>query len=268
VDGVISLGPLMIATDRALALVAVWSFLGIGGLVGAKTGSRAGRAAWFAVLVGIVAARAGFIFQNVDAFSVEPWATLAIWQGGFAPLVGVVAAALTIAIMLGRQAASGLMLLALAALTIAHAGASAALAPEPRPFPARLDVRALTGGTLALDGLRGRPFVINLWATWCPPCRREMPMVIEVAEASGMPVLLVNQGESLPRVRSFLAAHRLSAKTIALDPWQRVAAATGAGALPTTLFVARDGRIVNRHAGQISRAGLSAAMRDLQAGAQ
>ena len=266
-DGVISLGPLMIATDRALALAAIWGFLGLGALVGARTGSRAGRAASVAVLAGIIAARAGFIIQNRDAFMVEPWSMVAIWQGGFAPLAGVAAAGGVVAIMLGRQGASGLMLAGLAAITLAHAGVAAAIAPEPRPFPAPLAVRAMSGETLDLDRLRGRPFVINLWATWCPPCRREMPMVIEVAAGAGIPVLLVNQGEDAARVRAYLAAQRLSADPVVLDPGQRIAAATGAAALPTTLFVDGDGRVVRRHAGEISRATLSAAIRELKAGA-
>ncbi|MFP5455258.1 MAG: prolipoprotein diacylglyceryl transferase family protein [Alphaproteobacteria bacterium] len=254
----------MIATDRALALVAIWAFLSIGALVARRTHRPASRVAWIALLVGILAARTGFVLANLSAFAVEPWSILAVWQGGFAPWVGVAGAAMAVVVMLGRQRASGYLLGALAGLSIAHAAASAATTPDPRPFPAGVTLKTMQGGVLSIDALRGRPFVLNLWATWCPPCRREMPMVIDVAGQSTTPILLVNQGEPAGRVNAFLSINDLASDAIVIDEAQHVAAAGGASAYPTTLFFDADGNVVRRHAGEISRAALTAAIRDLE----
>ncbi|MEZ0494933.1 redoxin domain-containing protein [Sphingomonas sp. IW22] len=263
-DAILRLGPLMIATDRAVALVAIWAFVSIGALVAARTRSPAGRVAWTALLIGIVAARAGFVVQNLSGFMVEPWAILALWQGGFAPWIGAGAAAAVVVGMLGRQRATGLLLAPIVGLSLAYMAIGALTAPDPRPLPRGLTLQTLAGKPVSVDAMRGRPFVINLWATWCPPCRREMPMVIDVARGASVPVLLVNQGEPAERVGVFLSANDLAGDAIFLDAGRRVAAVTGASAYPTTLFVDAAGNVVRVHAGEISRAALSAAIRDLE----
>lgn len=262
-DDVIRLGPLMIATDRALALIAIWLFVGVGALIARRTRRPAGRVAWIALFIGIASARVGFVLENLSAFAVEPWSILALWQGGFSAWIGVAGAALAVAIMLGRQRAGVYLLASLAGLSIAHAAAAAALAPEPSPFPAGVELRTTGGKAVSIDALRGRPFVLNLWATWCPPCRREMPMVIDVAAGASIPVLLVNQGEPAGRVGAFLSLQGLPSDAILVDEAQSVAAAAGADAFPTTLFFDARGNVVRRHSGEISRATLTAAIRDL-----
>ena len=263
-DGILNLGPLAIATDRALALVAVWAFVSIGAIVAARTGTKSGRVTWIAVVIGIVAARIGFILENLSAYMIEPWTMVAIWQGGFSPWPGVAAAAVTIVAMLGRQRATAAMIAALASLSLTHAAVAAATAPDAKPLPVGIGLETLAGRSISLDSMRGQPFVLNLWATWCPPCRREMPMVLDVAKGSSVPVLLVNQGEPAGRVTAFLSINDMPGDAIVLDTTQRVAAATGARAYPTTLFVDGAGRIVRAHAGEISRAALTAAIRDLE----
>ena len=121
----------------------------------------------------------------------------------------------------------------------------------------------LAGQQIALSE-PGQPMVINLWATWCPPCRREMPMLIEVAEDSPVPVLLANQGENQATIRAFLAEQQLSDDAVLTDPNGMLGRAVASPALPTTLFVDAAGEVVDVHAGEISRAALTAAIRDLQ----
>ena len=89
-------------------------------------------------------------------------------------------------------------------------------------------------------------------------------MLLDVAKGSHTPILLVNQGEPAGRVRSFLSINDMGSDAVALDADQRVSAATGARAYPTTLFIDAGGRIVRIHSGEISRAALSAAIRDLE----
>ena len=67
-DGIWTIGPVMIAADRALAIAAMWLFLAAGMMVARRTGAAAERAAGVALVVGIVAARLGFVVQHLDAF--------------------------------------------------------------------------------------------------------------------------------------------------------------------------------------------------------
>lgn len=260
----LQLGPLAIATDRAVAVLAIWAFLGVGALVSARTDANAGRATWIAVAIGIAAARIGFILENLTAYLVEPWAMLALWQGGFSPWIGVLAAAATVITMLGHRPATPILLGTLAALSLALVALAAAIAPAAAPLPKGIALANLGGKSFQLDTLRGQPFVLNLWATWCPPCRREMPMLIDVAQTSTVPILLVNQGETAGQVKNFLTDNRLPGGSVALDEGQGVAAATGARAYPSTVFVDAGGKIVSVHSGEISRAALTAAIRDLE----
>ena len=261
-DGILQIGPLALAADRAIAVAAIWAFMAVAALLATRLDSRASRASWVALLAGVVAARIGYVAGNLDAFMVDPWSMLAIWQGGFSLLPGLLAAAFAIAIMLGRKPAGIAMLGTLAALALIHAGMASWLEPDPRPMP-QLALADLQGAETTL-GAAGQPMVINLWATWCPPCRREMPMLIDVARTSDLPVLLANQGEDRSTIRAFLRREGLPAGSVLTDPEGRLARAIASSALPTTLFVNAAGEIVAVHTGEISRAALTSAIRDLQ----
>ena len=68
------------------------------------------------------------------------------------------------------------------------------------------EIPALDGGTVRLSDLRGQPVIINFWATWCPPCRKEMPDFQEVYDryrADGLQFFAINVGESRVAVRDF-----------------------------------------------------------------
>jgi len=263
-DGVLQFGPLMIATDRIIALALLLAFVRAGAVIGARTKSPAERAAWIAAGTGIVAARVGYILENAPAFAIEPWSALAIWQGGFSLWPGVLAAAGVIgAVLIRRRLAMSALLVTLAVLTSVQLGAAALLAPPVRPMPDNVTFTELDGRTTRLEDLRGRPFVINLWASWCPPCRREMPMFIDVAASSSVPIFLVNQGESEAQVAAFLKREGLSAAAIGLDPRGTLSQVTGSRVMPMTLFINAEGNIARTHAGEISRAALHAGLRDL-----
>ncbi len=264
-DQIIQIGPLMLAMDRAFAFAAIWAFISIGALIGSRTETGAGRAAWIALAAGIIASRIGYVVVNWPAFAVEPWAIFALWQGGFALWPGIFVAAASLLFSLGRTRAAGSMIGTLAVLTLAFVTVQNTLLVTPaKPFPEGILVTRVQGEIISLDSLRGKPFVLNLWATWCPPCRREMPMVIDVAGKSSVAVLLVNQGEDVEKVRRFLAAENLPADDVVLDSRSTVMAATGSRAFPTTLFVDAAGHIRSSHAGEISRAALTAGISNLE----
>ncbi|MBN0545244.1 TlpA family protein disulfide reductase, partial [Pseudomonas aeruginosa] len=81
-----------------------------------------------------------------------------------------------------------------------------------------LSLRNAAGESVQLADFRGRPLVINLWASWCPPCRREMP-VLQQAQAENPDVvfLFANQGESAETVRHFLQGENLRLDNLLFD---------------------------------------------------
>jgi thiol-disulfide isomerase/thioredoxin len=129
--------------------------------------------------------------------------------------------------------------------------ASAADAQEPSRFipwtrqTPPLALKDLTGRTVSLDDSRGKVVLVNFWATWCEPCREEMPSMHALQQRlAGQPfdVLAVNYGESPSRVKDFLARERL-AITVLLDPGQQAARAWRVRVLPGSFLVGQDGRV-------------------------
>jgi peroxiredoxin len=136
---------------------------------------------------------------------------------------------------------------------------SAALEPgQPAPT---FDLATLDGSRVALTDFRGRPVVINFWATWCVPCRVEMPMLIGAWRDNrewGLEVLAVNltDQERGKDVRRFVAELALPFH-VALDARGRVRERYDLVSLPTTVFVDSAGTIRARHSGPLSEHNLS-----------
>ena len=124
-----------------------------------------------------------------------------------------------------------------------------AIPPAPRagaPAPA-FSAATLDGESVALADLRGQVVVLNLWASWCAPCRAEMPALERVWQRyvdDGLVVLAVNQGEDAATIEAFVAEYDLSFP-IALDPREQVGRQYELVAYPTTLFIDRDGVVRN-----------------------
>ena len=95
--------------------------------------------------------------------------------------------------------------------------------------------------------------VVNLWASWCPPCRREMP-VLAAAQQSDPEArfVFVNQGEDGTTAGNFLRSARLDLHYVLLDPSAGFGREVGSTALPTTLFYDASGRLVDTHLGELS----------------
>lgn len=255
---VVTLGPLAFPLERLLAVALLWAFLA-GSLWSVRTEHRrARRTPWAALGIGIVTARVSFVVSHWEAYRPDPAAVVYLWQGGFDAAAGIIAAAIVITVGLRRLrkgAASMLVLAAASGLWMAYLQLEA---HGPRPlFPEGIRLTDLDGRPMSLDDLRGRPFVVNLWASWCGPCRREMPMLVEVASATpGVSVLLVNQGEDQRLIQRFLEEERLPAENVLSDRGASLLRMTGSSGLPTTLFVRADGRIEGAHMGEVSRAAL------------
>ncbi len=119
-------------------------------------------------------------------------------------------------------------------------------APKPGFLAPDFTLISTDGETFTLSELRGTPVIVNFWATWCPPCRAEMPAFEEVWQRYGrgdVLVLGVNQGESSGAVVGFARNYIRTSFPLLLDQRTEVGAIYGVRALPTTVFVDREGRI-------------------------
>jgi len=139
------------------------------------------------------------------------------------------------------------------------AGALALMAPRGASLPS-IPLAALDGSPVALPAVlqeADRPMVVNLWASWCPPCRREMPMLEQAQQArDDVSFVFVNQGESVDAVETFLQRESLSLDHLYRDPDMTFGREVGAMAMPTTLYYDADGQLIDTHFGELSRATL------------
>jgi cytochrome oxidase Cu insertion factor (SCO1/SenC/PrrC family) len=104
---------------------------------------------------------------------------------------------------------------------------------------------------VTLSGLLGTPLVINFWASYCAPCKVEMPMLQRrVGEQSSVRLVLIDEGEADGVARGFLRSAGIGQPAL-LDSDLSVGRSYGAIALPTTVFVRADGSIDARHLGQL-----------------
>lgn len=131
-----------------------------------------------------------------------------------------------------------------------------------RPAP-EFTLRPLDGSApVTLASLRGRPAVINFWATWCVPCFQEHPLLVSAARSLGDRARFVGviYEDSEEQVRAFLARQG-SAYPSLLDPGSRTAIAFGVFGVPETYFLDAEGRIAAKHIGPLDAASLEAKLR-------
>jgi peroxiredoxin len=135
------------------------------------------------------------------------------------------------------------------------------IAPVPGAVAPSFSAATLNGDPVALEALRGRPVVLNFWATWCAPCEVEMPELQRLHEAYGgqVAVIGVNTGEPEPTIRAWAQTRGLTF-TLALDAAREIAALYQLRGQPTTVLIAPDGRIMDIIYGPTQFESLSAAL--------
>lgn len=141
------------------------------------------------------------------------------------------------------------------------------LLPEAGSVAPDFELPDVNGEMVRLSDYRGRPVILNFWATWCAPCRLEMPE-LERAQAEfgadGPAVLTLNQEESAEQVGAFFTEVGLTLPAL-LDSDGDVGTAYGAFFLPTTVIVGPDGVVAAVHRGLIDRDELDGYLADLPA---
>ncbi|MEP6807943.1 MAG: TlpA disulfide reductase family protein, partial [Chloroflexota bacterium] len=124
------------------------------------------------------------------------------------------------------------------------------------------------GNPVRLAELRGRPVIVNFWASWCGPCVEEFPLLTDAAtahRADGLVVVGIVYQDRSEAAREFVG--RMGATwTAAMDPGDRVAARYGIVGPPDTFFIDRSGRIAARQIGQLSAADMQAGLSQILEG--
>jgi thiol-disulfide isomerase/thioredoxin len=122
--------------------------------------------------------------------------------------------------------------------------------PSPQPYLApAISLADPSGRSVELSKLQGKPVLVNLWATWCEPCLREMPSLERLQSRLGeqITVLAVSEDRGGNKaVEPFIAKLGLKSVKIYIDPKSEVGHAFGARGLPTSFLIDREGKVRGR----------------------
>ncbi|HEX2555269.1 MAG TPA: DsbE family thiol:disulfide interchange protein [Microvirga sp.] len=128
-----------------------------------------------------------------------------------------------------------------------------------RPVPAfalapleglRADGRPIPG--LSQADLKGRVTIVNVWASWCAPCRQEHPVLMDLARAGAARVVGINYKDNPENARRFLGALGNPFAAVGVDPNGRTAIDWGVYGVPETFIVGPDGTIRHKHVGPLT----------------
>lgn len=265
----IQLGPLAFSVQRFSALLAIVVLVLVAGFWQRRRKIPLEAPAAWLLLVSLVLGRLVFVVQYWSAYQGDVISWFDIRDGGFSVPAVLMGAALVLAfywIRNSRQAMhlTGISLVALVAWFGSLLGLGYGYEP-PEEWPdVALYERTMERKTLA-DVHQGRPLVINVWASWCAPCVRELPILQEAAdEFDDIDFVFLNAGEDWERIDGFLERLELDINPIMSDPSNALARAYGSQGLPTTMFYHGDGRLLEAKMGEISRATLVQQLQQLE----
>ena len=264
----LTIGSFALAINHLLMILALALATLVGWRVAKRGGENPESVLFGLFLLGLLVARLSFVIHYWRYFQQDLLQILDVRDGGFLLWPGLVAVVIGALIIgwrrsglrrpLGWGLISGLTFWLLATF-------SSSLYEQGTHMPDMV-LRDANGQSVQLSSYQGGPLVINLWATWCPPCRREMP-VLQKAQTQNQDVtfLFVNQGESMQSVSTFLETQGLNLNNVLFDSSGQLGQKVGSMALPTTLFYSPQGRLLSSHLGELSEASLARALESFDA---
>lgn len=258
----VDVGFLSLPAGRAMLLLSALVAVFVAWVMGRQKRLRVSSAVWDALLIALVVARVSFVVRYWPHYQDQWLAVIDIRDGGFDVVAGVLGAVVA-AIVIGLKKPVLKKPLAVAVVV----GLSCyglqwflwqQLHNSSTAMPSVVVQDANQQGKNLNQLAIGQPKVVNLWATWCPPCVKEMPM-LEQAQGvyPDVAFIFVNQGEHQQVVGQFLQKHQLHLPLMFFDPQGMVGQTTGSHALPTTLFYDANGVLQYAHLGQLSKASLA-----------
>lgn len=258
----IALGPVLISLPRLHAFVCALALLLVARFLLAVPDNRYRHWAWGLILAWVLGARLGHLALAFDSYLDAPLDALKLWQPGYNALAGLVAGMGWSGWAWRRELSKGLVAsLLLILVTLAWFGLER-LAPwrqsEGLSAVPKRTLEDIHGRQVSLSELAAndQKLLINLWATWCPPCLREMPLLESLDARDDLQVAVINQGEDLLPVVRYLDAQALNFEFALLDPRQQLLAELDAAGLPTSVLFDAGGKVLHRHVGELNRAQL------------
>ncbi|MEG0344062.1 MAG: TlpA disulfide reductase family protein [Acinetobacter sp.] len=213
---------------------------------------------WTAILIGFVCARVGFVVLNLDIYLQHPIEIIKIQDKGFHLFSGIISAFLWI-FWKNRPLKKSFLMILLSIFTtvlLLSTYIHKQMVLQYQQFP-KVSLINLQQQKVELVQFIGKPTVINLWASWCPPCRREMPVFNQAQKTyPNVQFVFINQSEDAATVDAYLQQHTLNLNWVLLDASGITAQKTGMYGLPSTLFFNAQGQLVESHMGEISHAAL------------
>ncbi len=253
----IQIGPASLSLERFYVLAALLVFIIIAEILNKLKSDKLSNWASNSMIIALVFSRIGFVIENISSFAKEAASALRFWEGGFSPWWGI-GAAILYSVWYFRKdqdaakwavIPSLIALLLWSGLNFANNNKQTGVLSLPN-----IQLAELSADSMNLAELTSRPIVLNLWATWCGPCRREMPMLADVAKKNqDVQFIFINQGENARNVEAYLEENEILLEHVLLDPQGQVADYFKSRGLPTTLFFNKQGDLVSSTFGQISK---------------
>lgn len=265
-----NLGPLALSSGLLALLFGVIAALATAGFLHRRGYADTGNPLFLILGLGLLGARLAYVAGWWPQYAQQPLSILNIRDHGFDPLAGTLGVIVAALLVGWRRPSLRRPLAASVAIGIAATGFAGLLAYKltaqaQAPLPA-LQLGDLDGRAVDVESLRGQPTVINLWATWCGPCRREMPVLAEAQRT--MPqvrFVFADQGESAATVRQFLQAQQLTLQHVLTDESLQLSNYYNVRGYPTTLFIDARGRLRDTHMGELSPATLADRLQRIEA---
>jgi len=258
----VGVGPLSLSIGHLLLILAFIVALIVGALAGRKEKLPISGALADIFLATMVGARLGFVVRYSEYYQDDWLGIIDIRDGGFDVVSGLAVALLFTGYLLWRRTSIRRPLgIAVAAglMTWGFTSGVIALIEDQTQGLPDVALTDLNEQPVSLDSLtQGQPTVVNLWATWCPPCIREMP-VLEEAQGRypGVNFVFANQGEHPATINQFLSEQNLDLEHVLSDRQGGLGRAVGSQGLPTTLFYNAQDKLVDSHMGELSKASLA-----------
>lgn len=260
----LSVGPLAIPLGQLLFAIAFIVALLTGAASARRQQQKVSQTLWDGLLIGIVTARVAFVVRYYPDYASDWLDIIDIRDQGFLPIWGVSASIFfwgwkfrssrNQRVPLFHALAAGVLTWSLTAGLLLVIDKTSTSVPN-------IELATMDNKNQNLQQFVGQPMVVNLWATWCPPCRREMPVLAAAqAEYDDITFVFANQGESGELVNQYLHGESLVLDNVFLDRYGKLAQAVGSAGMPTTLFYDASGRLVDVHLGELSKASLRRAI--------
>ncbi len=278
-----TIGPFLFPTRTVSVLLSLFLAIWVSGRIARYTGLELGwtrgvaeTSAW----LGLIGARLGFVIANWSAFQDVPWTALYFWQPGYLSYTGILLGG-AYAVWRLNQRHLGERMVYLRALSGGFAtgalflgGVLVSMGLLVSPDILRIGdkvpdftLQTVNGEKVSFSSLEGRGVVINFWATWCPPCRREMPLLDAVQKEygpRGLSIVGIDLDEPAAAVRKYVESIGVTfpiwvdapLSQSGFDRTRELYSSFGGVGLPTTFFIYPNGTIQSVHIGELNRATL------------